>query len=495
MSRFNAPPKVVPGLAKTVNLAGGDAYDRSPKVALASLVLTSLAKDTYYSSASESLRDVRVLAAELTRQGELRYVAKAALYARHVHGLRSISHVLAGEVAALRSRAPEQRGAWGPDFFDKIVFRPDDASQIAAYWISTYAAGKDKWTLPSSMKRGFARVFERTSADQLAKYDSGSLTLRQLAHLVHPTGPKGSKVYDLRGGTLKSADTHEVALSKAGEAEDVSAAKAGAWLDLFQRGKVRYLAALKNCLNILVSAPECVDMLCALLTSHVDVQRSKVLPYQFLEAHRAVRNANLLGEKPRRVLSAIQFGAELALANMPQLEGTTLVAIDCSGSMQAHKELACLLAASFLATNSNSSCLLFSERATPACVPTRIGVWSTFESVHALAQQVTGGTNFNAVFEATSMPFSHFLILTDEQGWQGSPATPEAPLAAYRQRSGMSPAVFTWDLVGSKTSMFAEPNVFALAGLSSAVFSVIGSLSRDRYALVREIEEVSLFGS
>ena len=82
---------------KTVNLAGGEAYIESPKLALISLLLTSFVKDQYYRSNKESLNDLIKL---IDQVSDKKFVAKAGIYARTKFGMRSISHALAGELAS-----------------------------------------------------------------------------------------------------------------------------------------------------------------------------------------------------------------------------------------------------------------------------------------------------------------------------------------------------------------------------------------------------------
>jgi 60 kDa SS-A/Ro ribonucleoprotein len=84
---------------QTVNLAGGNAFAQSPKMQLASLLLTSFAQDQYYRSANQSFDELKALLAKV----EPEFAAKAAIYARTVYGMRSITHVLAAELAPART--------------------------------------------------------------------------------------------------------------------------------------------------------------------------------------------------------------------------------------------------------------------------------------------------------------------------------------------------------------------------------------------------------
>lgn len=488
MSRFQAPIQPKAGSRPVVNLAGGEAFDRDPKTALASLVLTSLVQDTYYQSKDTQLGVMR----GLVRQLPVEFVAKAAIYARQEHGLRSISHFLAGEVAQLRTA--ENRGTWGPAFFERVVFRLDDMSEIASYWISEYGKGEKK-TLPSAMKRGFAKVLANAKPDLLAKWNGAStrsLTLRQLAHLCHPKGGKDSAIYQLRAGLLKSADTHEVKLSKAGG--DVEA-KQQAWADLLARGKLKYLAALRNIRNIVETAPDCVPALCEKLRSEKDVRESKVLPFNFMAAHQAV--SEMSGPLAKMAREALETGADLSLSNVPSFPGETLIALDDSGSMSSAKvgggnisaaAYGSIFAAALMRACKDADLMLFSDSARYVNVDARGSLFTTARAIMAVSRP--SGTNYHAPFMVANRRYQRILILSDAQGWMGGSLLPT--VQTYERAWLTCPHVYTWDLVGSTTTMLPSPRIHALAGISDKAFDLMKALEEDPKAMVNAIERIVL---
>lgn len=80
----------------TVNLAGGQAFAESPKTELVSILLTSQLEDQFYRSAAQTTARLKELVAQ---SADKAFVAKAAIYARHQAGMRSASHLVAGELA------------------------------------------------------------------------------------------------------------------------------------------------------------------------------------------------------------------------------------------------------------------------------------------------------------------------------------------------------------------------------------------------------------
>ncbi len=503
MGRFSAPVKPKVGSRPTTNLAGGFAYDRDARTSLASLVLTSMVQDTFYTSANDQLRTLRNLVRSLAQNNDLKFAAQAAIYARKEHGLRSITHALAAEIAQVSGDISQEDRQWLTRFFTRVIFRLDDMSQIASYWVSNYGKGEKK-TLPNAMKRGFAPVFEGAPAGLLAKWNGANgdgMSLRQLAHLVHPKGGEGSAVYKLRGGALESADTHEVALTRAGQQTDgnVEEAKAEAWADLFKRGRVKYLAALRNARRILEQAPDCVQALCEKLTNIEDIRGSKVMPFQFLAAHDALLE---MGGLPgaREVLGAVEKGCELALSNVPVLDGATLVALDISGSMQTEytsrgreggqnaAALGAMFATALMRTNPNCDLLMFSDSAAYANVSTTASFWHILRDLRGMHG---GGTNFHAPFKKARRAYDRIIILSDMQGWVGGDS-PSRSLKAYEAKFDVKPFVYSWDLVHTTTAQFPAPRIHCLAGISDKVFDVMRSLEMDRNALVSTIEAVTI---
>src|SRR5436190_8332921 len=109
--RFNILKKSNPGGATAANLAGGQAFSETPKLELASLMLTSMLKDQFYRSADNTVTRLRELIAGMP---DKRFAAKAAIYARREAGMRSVTHLTAAEVAKSVKGEP-----WTKAFYEK----------------------------------------------------------------------------------------------------------------------------------------------------------------------------------------------------------------------------------------------------------------------------------------------------------------------------------------------------------------------------------------
>ena len=472
--------KARPARADTVNLAGGDAFRESPRLELAALLLTATLSDQYHRTADQSAARVKALIAQTA---DKRFVAKAALYARREAGLRSVTHLAAGELA--QSVKGEQ---WTAPFFARLVHRPDDALEILAYQLSVYGR-----PVPNSLKKGLGAALARFDEYQLAKYrraDAG-ISLVDAVNLVHP--PHTDALRKLVNGTLPPAETWETRLTQAGQAaagdgDALAEAKADVWRELLATRKLGYFALLRNLRNILTQAPELTGAVVATLTDARLIRRSLVMPFRFTTALEALHAANL--PNAGVVLAALSAAVDISLENVPAFAGRTLIALDGSGSMVGRSiKIGALFAAALAKGNAGADVMLFSDDARYVSLNRRD---STLTLAGWLEKQcAAAGTNFHAVFQQAAQTYDRIILLSDMQGWMGG-NTPTGTLAEYKARHACDPKVYSFDLAGYGTLQFPERNVFCLAGFSDKALETLKLLDGDAGALVRQIEAVEL---
>jgi len=374
MSRFNEKSKG--GKTITTNLAGGKAYKQSAKLELVSLLLTSFVQDQFYRKADASLDRM----SELLKQVDPKFAAKAAIFARTKFGMRSISHATAAELAKHISGQE-----WGKDFYNKVIYRPDDMTETLSYY---YGKLNGK-SVPNSLKKGFAKAFEKFDSYQLSKYreDGKEVSLIDVVNLVSPKASdkngfvqvdKAKYVDTLKAslenakrkknqkrfaelseklavalktegetvsvnalealvyGMLKSTETWEAKLTNAGQVAESETEKAElkkeAWASLISTRKIGYLALLRNLRNIIQQAPESVGVACDMLRDEKLIKKQLIMPFQF---YVAIGEIEKVGNDStvRKVLEAIDDAMEISVSNVPKFDGETLVVCDYSGSM------------------------------------------------------------------------------------------------------------------------------------------------------------------
>lgn len=361
MAKYNAKreTKHVPS---EVNKMGSLAYKLDPKEELVSTVLTTFVQKSYYEKEKEIMNRFRKAALEV----DPLFVAKTAVYARHMANMRSSSHVLAAELA------PRISGEeWAGRFYHKVLNRVDDMSEILSYY-RNIMKGKG---VPNAMRKGFKVKLEALDPYLIDKYKmlGRDISLIDLVNQIHPVPTqRNAEAFRLlmkEGGKgidkLYESKILEKEMSKAGKApkeaqktvEDAKQEAIEATLGNVKGMPVFNL--LRNLRNILLYAPGSVDEAVRQLTIPDKIHKSRLLPFRFLSAHVEIshmryeikegESASIVFEDEvetrvttreefdtlkQKVLNGLEQAIEHACYNIPELEGRVAILIDHSGSMR-----------------------------------------------------------------------------------------------------------------------------------------------------------------
>lgn len=481
MPRFNSP---VAAKGVTKNLAGGEAFDEGPEERLVTILLTSFVKDKFYRTADEELSE---MASILDALPDKKFAAQAAIYARTVFGMRSITHALAGMLPRHISGSD-----FAKRFYERIVYRPDDMLEIFAF----YLAQNGKRTWPMAMKVGFKRKLESLGPYGLAKYraEGKSISMVDIVNMVHPTA--NDTLTKLMKGELKNTDTWEAKLTSAGQAdteEEKLEAKKESWVELVRTKKIGHFALLRNLRNISQQAPEVLDEALELLLDEERLKGSLVMPFRYYSAYQEIRSEPYSA----KILDALSKAADMSLSSIPQFEGHTLVVLDVSGSMgqmygggPGQKQIppivnGAMFAGAMLKSNNTDFMTFSSQPKMQNFVPST----PLFEIVNSVTNGDRGGTDLGGVFRLLATlkeKYDRIILLSDMQSWMSS--TSDA-IKAYTKIHGR-PVVYSWDLQGYGTSQFPEKDTYLLSGFNDKVFDTMKLLETDRKALVNTIKEV-----
>lgn len=501
MAKFNSPSSGARTRAKNkivTNVAGGSSYKQSDKLEFVSILLTSFVKAQYYKSAEDQMKRVNELIQAIP---DKQFLAKAAIYARNEFGMRSITHVTAAEVA--RAVKGEQ---WTRRFYDKVVRRADDITEILSYYLATY--GKP---VPSSLKKGLAKSFDKFDEYQLAKYraDTKEVSLVDAVNICHPvpTDKNNSALHRLVRGELRSVDTWEAKLTKAGQSDNTEEAKSDAWRSLLAENKLGYFAALRNINNVIEQADDqTFKQLLAVITNHKMIKKSLVMPFRF---QTAINNLKGNTTRVNKAKVALSQALELSCDNIPVFDDDTLVVVDYSSSMgdglNSNRGIGSLFGA-LLAKSNGADFMIFgseaayvSYNATDSALTLadefmthNKGGWGYRSSGKSGRIEVGHGTNFQSIFRKANKPYGRIAIFSDMQSWLHGYSRPDAEFNSYKKKYNCNPYVYTFDLSGYGTMQFPENKVCCLAGFSDKVFDIMGALEQDPNALIKKIEAVQL---
>lgn len=473
MAKFNQAQTI-----KTQNKSGHSAYSMTAKSKLVTQVLTSFFNENkfYGDNSAEMQETIKSVIAT-----DPKFVANLAVFARREFNMRSVSHILIAYLSHEVNGKPYARKA-----INSVCVRGDDATEIMACYLDLF--GKP---IPNALKKGIADAMQRFDEYTLAKYKGNgkSVKMRDLLCLCRPT-PKNEEQSDmwkrLLNDELETPYTWETELSANGN-------NASTWENLIDSGKVGYMALLRNLRNILNANPKNVNKVLDTIQNPEMVKRSKQLPFRYLSAYKELENIG-----GSRVFDALENAVEASVENMPKLEGTTVIAVDTSGSMSsaisAKSTVKCYEIAMMLGLIANKICensifYTFDTSIKKHPVSIRNGVLYT--TIHSAS--CGGGTRMQLPFAAMiqeKINADRVIVISDNECNGGYWSKPVQSLAdEYRKLTGNDIWVHAIDLQGYGTQQFHGKKTNVIAGWSEKVFSFIKLAEQGEGNLERTIEQ------
>lgn len=433
MSKFN---KTVEPVAPTaVNKMGEKAYVLSPKEEFVATILTTFLQPSYYEKEKEVVARIKNAMSKV----DPLFAAKAAIYARDDANMRSVTHLIAGE---LPSRIVGTH--WAKRFYRKIAVRPDDMAEIVAYYFNVVRGGKNPIMLPNAMKKGFREKLMSMDPYLIDKYkmERKQFSLLALVKLLHPTPTQSNaeaykRLHDGKSlAGLYSSKILEKEMSKAGgkgkTVAQVAAAKEEAISSVIGNVKgMPIFNLVRNLRNIILYAPSQVDEACRQLVIPEKIVLSRLLPFRFLSAYTEIDSMTAVPTSPRssvifedeiatrqvtaaelpalkaKVMNALEKAMEISCSNIPKLEGRTAILIDHSGSMRGDAGGNSLVSAFSRTTSSMIANLfgtmvamgqdnvyigLFGDRLIGCTINRANGILKNAQDIHTLGNTCGGGT-------------------------------------------------------------------------------------------------------
>jgi len=549
MAKYNAKreTKHVPS---EVNAMGSAAYKLDPKEELVATVLTTFVQKSYYEGEKAIMKRFREAALKV----DPLFVAKTAVYARMEANMRSSSHVLAAELA------PRLSGTeWGSRFYSKVVNRVDDMSEILSYY-TTIMKGKG---VPNAMRKGFKANLEGLDPYLIDKYKmlGRDISLIDLINVIHPVPTqKNAEAYKLlmkAGGKgldkLYGSKILEKEMSKAGTApktaqKTVEAAKKEAIESVLGNVKgMPIFNLLRNLRNIILYAPDSVEVAVSQLTIPDKIYKSRLLPFRFLSAHLEIskmtydlkegESSSIVFEDEvesrvstriefegfkKLVLMGLETAIELACHNIPELEGRVAILIDHSGSMRGDggghslvsalshttsSDIANIFAAMLLSKQPSVYVGLFGDTLRQYKVDRKNGILETAKDMHRNGKMCGGGTEhgiymfFEELIKSRT-PVDNIIVFSDmvigeRNNWYGMHGTGRSQgrfqdvFKAFRKLYPATKVVSVDIRQTSGTTVFNKNYaVTQVAGWSEKIFDVIAEGGAGYKALVEEIEKI-----
>jgi len=498
----------------TANSENAPAYALAPKQALAQYAATGCFGRTFYATAHEQL--TRVL--ELCDGVDPKFVARMAIYSRTQSFMKDMPALLCAWLSARE-----------PKLHEMVFTRVIDNTRMLRTYVQVLRSGVvGRKSLGTAPKRLVREWLSSRDEDALFSSSAGqSPSLADIVKMVHPkpAGPQREAFYGYMLGRSHDAGAlpklvMQFEQFKAGRVLDVpdlpfmllaalplsrkdwvSIAKNASWqttrmnLNTFARHGV-------------FEEHDVAGLIAAGLRDADEIRRARVFPYQLLTAYQ-----NCDAAVPQEVRDALQDAMELAIANVPSIEGRVVVCPDVSGSMKSpvtgHRagsttsvrcvDVAALVAASVQRKNPSATVLPFEQAVVPVDLNSRDSVMT---NAGRLASIGGGGTNCSAPVRLLNQQKAKadlVLFVSDNESWvdqgRGRGTALLAEWSEFRQRNPKARLVCL-DIQPNQTTQAAErADILNIGGFSDQVFEVIsafaaGQLEADHW--IAHIEAVAV---
>lgn len=521
-SLFQSLRGVLAPKASAVNEAGGLAYQRSDKQALAQYAATGCLGDTFYVSADEQLETVLKLCDAV----EPEFIARTAIYARQRGHMKDMPALL---LAVLSVRSPGLLA----EAFDRVIDSPKMLRNFVQIMRSGVVGRKSLGTLP---KRLIVQWLEARSEAQLFTGSVGNApSLADVLRMVHPkpATPAREALYGyLIGREHNAAVLPELVKQYEKFKRNTNPGKVAVPDVPFQMLTALPLTK-KDWRQIARTAPwqmtrmnlntflrhevfedaEMTKLIANRLRNPQLVEKARVFPYQLMTAY-----ANADVRVPSVVRESLQDAMELSLKNVPRVAGKAFICPDVSGSMHSpvtgHRQgattavrcidVAALVAAAVLRQNPEAEVLPFNDQTVNVRLNPRDSVMTNAQKLSSLPPS---GTNCSAPLRTLNQRRAVgdlVVFVSDNESWIDTPAygrfgggrtATMNEWSTFKSRNPQARMVCI-DIQPSGTVQAKErEDIVNVGGFSDQVFELLANVASGQFTSdhwVRVIEAVRL---
>jgi 60 kDa SS-A/Ro ribonucleoprotein len=495
------------------NEAGGRAYQLPPSHALAQFAATGCLNTTFYASAETQLEHVLDLSGRVTPE----LLAKTAIHCRQRGYMKDMPALLLAELSRRDPKLMDQ-------VFDRIVDSPRMLRTFVQIVRSGATGRKSLGTAPKRCVRRW--LDQRSDAAGFAASGGDAPSLADIVKMVHPkpqTSQRDALYRYLIGRDVVRESLPPVVQRfesfKAGDHSELpdvpfQMLTAGAltrqeWAQIARRGSWHMTRMNLNTFarHSVFDEPGLTELVAARLRDASEIARARVFPYQLLAAYRSADAAI-----PAPVRAALEDAMELAIANVPAIDGQVYVCPDVSGSMRSavtgHRkgattaircvDAAALITAAIVRRNPAAEALPFDTSVVSLRLSARDSVMTNAERLSSVGG---GGTSVSAPLAQLNrrkVKGDLVLIVSDNQSWADVSAGGTATLRewnVFRARNPRARLVLI-DLQPYGTTQGIErEDILNVGGFSDHVFDVVAEFSAGRLHgdhWVKQIESVML---
>lgn len=498
--------------ADAVNAEQAPAYAMSPRHQLAQYAATGCLNATYYANAEAQLATVL----ELCEQVDAGFIAQCAVYCRERGYMKDMPALLAVVLAAK-----------GADELAPVFKRVIKNGKMLRNFVQIIRSGAvGRKSLGSRPKKLVQYWLNHATEAQLLSASVGNApSLADVVKMVHPNPAEPwraaffawliGKPFDAEAlpPQLKAFEAYK--LDRTQPLPDVpfqmlTALELGAeeWARIAVNGGWQMVRMNLNTFGRhgVYALPGMTDMIADKLRDAEAIAKSGVFPYQLMAAYKAASS-----DVPLAIRNALQDALEIALANVPAIEGRVVVCPDVSGSMQSPVsgyrgsatsamrciDVAALVAAAMLRKNPDASVMPFEVSVVHCPLNPRDTVMTNAQKLAAIGG---GGTNCSAplaLMNRKKVMADLVVYVSDNESWIDARPGATATMQAWAEFKVRNPAarLVCIDCTPNSTSQACErDDVLNIGGFSDDVFRIIAAFAAGQLSAghwVGEIEAIA----
>ena len=490
--------KLVPA-TNAINEERAPAYALSPKHQLAQYAATGCLNRTFYATADEQLATVIALCADLDAE----FIAKTAVFCRERGHMKDMPALLCAVLSVKNHELLAQ-------VFPRVIDNAKMLRNFVQIMRSGVVGRKSLGTAPKRLVREF---LDARDAATLFKSNVGQdPSLVDIVKMVHPK-PKDAAREALYGyfiGRNYAADAlpdvvRNFEAYKKGDSRDVpdvpfqmlTALELGTpeWIAIARRAPWQMTRMNLNTFarHGVFAEPGMSELIAARLRDAKAIAKARVFPYQLMVAF-TMAQANK--DIPREVCDALQDAMEIAIANVPAIEGRVYVCPDVSGSMSSAVtgyrkgattavrciDVAALFAAAVVRKNPQAEVLPFECDVVNITLNSRDSVMT---NAARLASIGGGGTNCSAplaLLNRSKAKGDLVIFISDYESWVDAGAGRGTAMMrefnAFKERNPAA-RLACIDVQPYRTVQAIErEDILNVGGFSDQVFDVISEFAR-----------------
>lgn len=465
-------------LKNIITYEGAEAEAKSLESEWVNALCSSFLEGCFYERKDERIWRYASLTRRMVLARGEEFVSRAAIFARNVLGMRSVSALTAAVLNESSWRGKRQ-------FYRDFFRRPDDVAEVFG------ALDKLGHERSHALVRGAGDYLSSLSEYSLGKYKLSGREYN-MYDLINITHAHSAAIGKYKNDALPVPETWETSISAAADEAD----KAARWCALVEKRQLGYMALLRNLRNLI---KYCGDKdygwwyvnVCMRLVDKSAIRDSLVFPYRFYVAYKELNRADMSDAIYDVVKAALGEAFIYSIDNMPMFDGNTLIVLDVSGSMESPissgskvsiKEAGACYAAMIAASGGLCDFVKFGTSAKLFGDADYDDNNNIFDQIDAMAANDDCGwsTELDTVWPLVQeWKYDRVFLISDMQvmkskGWLGRRGpVPRMTFSEYCETCGQTPKVYSFDLGNYSNEPASLGDISYFTALSPEVLKFI----------------------